>query len=48
MLLLPCRINLAADKCEWSFGTTYATPSGAKANMVLGGQNYLIQQVSFQ
>ncbi len=33
-----------ADKCAWTFGTTYTTPNGAKANMKLGGKDYLIQR----
>jgi Phosphate-induced protein 1 conserved region len=33
-----------ADKCAWTFGTTYTTINGAQANMVLGGLNYLIQR----
>ena len=33
-----------ADKCAWTFGTTYITANGAHANMNLGGLNYLIQQ----
>jgi hypothetical protein len=33
-----------ADKCAWTFGTTYTVPNGSKANMVLGTRNYLIQQ----
>jgi len=33
-----------ADKCAWKFGTTYTTANGAKANMNLGGKDYLIQQ----
>jgi hypothetical protein len=33
-----------ADKCSWKFGATYTTPNGAKANMKLGGMDYLIQQ----
>lgn len=33
-----------ADKCAWTFGTTYTTSNGSKANMSLGGVNYLIQQ----
>lgn len=33
-----------ADKCAWTFGTTYTTANGAKANMNLGGRDYLIQQ----
>jgi hypothetical protein len=32
-----------ADKCAWTFGTTY-TSNGASANMNLGGRDYLIQQ----
>jgi hypothetical protein len=34
-----------ADKCAWTFGSTYITGSGAKANMKLGAYDYLIQQV---
>jgi hypothetical protein len=37
----------AADKCAWTFGTTYITGSGAKANMKLGAYDYLIQQVGW-
>jgi len=33
-----------ADKCAWTFGTTYLTSNGAKANMKLGTRDYLIQQ----
>jgi hypothetical protein len=33
-----------ADKCAWTFGTTYTTSNGAQANMSLGGSNYLIQR----
>src|SRR5213079_2740259 len=32
-----------ADKCAWTFGTTY-TVNGALANMTLGSRNYLIQR----
>jgi hypothetical protein len=32
-----------ADKCAWTFGTTY-TVGGAQANMKLGPRDYLIQQ----
>jgi hypothetical protein len=32
-----------ADKCAWTFGTTY-TANGALANMRLGGRDYLIQR----
>jgi hypothetical protein len=33
-----------ADKCAWTFGTTYTVPNGSKANMALGGRQYLIQR----
>ncbi|HSB87159.1 MAG TPA: hypothetical protein VLD86_12650 [Ilumatobacteraceae bacterium] len=33
-----------ADKCAWTFGTTYTTTNGSKANMNLGGNDYLIQR----
>jgi hypothetical protein len=33
-----------ADKCAWTFGTTFTTGNGAQANMTLGGLNYLIQR----
>ena len=33
-----------ADKCAWTFGTTYTVANGAKANMNLGGRDYLIQR----
>lgn len=33
-----------AAKCVGQFGTTYATPNGARANLRLGGRDYLIQQ----
>ncbi|MEQ1884841.1 MAG: hypothetical protein ABL967_07250 [Bryobacteraceae bacterium] len=33
-----------ADKCSWTWGTTYTTTNGAIANMKLGGLDYLIQQ----
>jgi phosphate-induced protein 1 len=33
-----------ADKCAWTFGTTYAVPNGSKANMKLGGLDFLIQR----
>jgi hypothetical protein len=34
-----------ADKCAWSFGKTYKTANGARANVALGGRNYLLQQL---
>jgi len=34
----------AADECAWTFGTEQSLSSGAKANVVLGGKQYLIQQ----
>lgn len=33
-----------ADKCAWTFGTTYTTSNGGLANVNLGGKDYLIQQ----
>lgn len=33
-----------ADKCAWTFGSTYRTPNGANANVKLGNRDYLIQQ----
>jgi hypothetical protein len=33
-----------ADKCAWTFGTTYTTGNGAAANMRLGARDYLIQR----
>ncbi|MEZ4456099.1 MAG: hypothetical protein R2882_06050, partial [Gemmatimonadales bacterium] len=33
-----------ADKCAWTFGSTYTTGNGATANMVIGGRNFLIQR----
>jgi hypothetical protein len=33
-----------ADKCAWTFGTTYTVSNGAKANMKLGARDYYIQQ----
>ncbi len=33
-----------ADKCAWTFGTTYKTSNGALANMNLGGRDFLIQR----
>jgi hypothetical protein len=33
-----------ADKCAWTFGTTYRTTNGATANMNLGGKDFLIQR----
>jgi hypothetical protein len=33
-----------ADKCAWTFGTTYVTGNGSHANMKLGSRDYLIQQ----
>lgn len=33
-----------ADKCAWTFGTTYTTSNGATANMNLGGKDFLIQR----
>ncbi len=33
-----------ADKCAWTYGTTYVTANGAKANVKLGSRDYLIQR----
>ena len=33
-----------ADKCAWTFGTTYTAANGSKANVKLGTRDYLIQQ----
>lgn len=33
-----------ADKCAWTFGTTYTTGNGSMANVNWGGSDYLIQQ----
>ncbi|WKE66383.1 hypothetical protein PVT67_03790 [Gallaecimonas kandeliae] len=38
------RGNENADKCAWTFGTTYTTSNGAKANVNLGGRDWLLQQ----
>ncbi len=37
------RGNENADKCAWTFGSTYAA-NGSTANMKLGSRDYLIQQ----
>ena len=33
-----------ADKCAWTFGTTYRVANGAIANMNFGGRDWLIQR----
>ena len=33
-----------ADKCAWNFGRTYETANGARANVAIGGRDYLLQQ----
>jgi len=33
-----------ADKCAWTWGTTYTTAAGGKANMNIGGKDFLVQQ----
>ena len=33
-----------ADKCAWTFGTTYTASNGSLANMNLGTRDYLVQQ----
>jgi hypothetical protein len=34
----------ASDKCAWTYGATYLTENGAKANVKIGERDYLIQQ----
>ncbi len=34
----------SADECAWTFGNEHGMSNGSKANMVLGGKEYLIQQ----
>src|SRR5437660_1010097 len=33
-----------ADKCAWTFGSTYTSGNGATANMNLGGKDFLVQR----
>ena len=33
-----------ADKCAWNFGAMYNVANGSRANVKLGGKDYLIQQ----
>jgi hypothetical protein len=33
-----------ADKCAWTWGTTYKTANGGIANMNLGGKDFLVQR----
>ena len=33
-----------ADKCAWTFGSTYKTSNGADANVRLGGRDFKLQQ----
>ena len=33
-----------ADKCAWTFGTTYTVSNGSQANVRLGSRDYLIQR----
>jgi hypothetical protein len=33
-----------ADKCAWTFGTTYTAANGAQANVKLGNRDFLIQR----
>src|SRR6266404_5579912 len=35
--------NEVADKCAWTFGSTYTAAGNSKANMSFGGKDYLIQ-----
>jgi len=34
-----------ADKCVWTYGTTYTAPNGSLANVRLGSRDYLLQQL---
>lgn len=34
-----------ADKCAWTYGTTYKAANGALANIMVGGRDYLLQQL---
>ena len=36
--------NENADKCAWNFGSTYTTANGSRANVNLGGKDFLVQQ----
>jgi hypothetical protein len=36
--------NENADKCAWTFGAEYLAANGARANMTLGGRDFLIQR----
>ncbi len=36
--------NETADKCAWTFGSTYKAPNSSNANVKLGNRNFLIQQ----
>jgi len=38
------RGNENADKCAWTFGSTYRAANGSLANMAIGTRNFLIQQ----
>jgi hypothetical protein len=33
-----------ADKCAGKFGTTYTTANGARANVWMGGRDWLLEQ----
>jgi hypothetical protein len=34
-----------ADKCVWTYGTTYTAPNGKAANVHLGSRDFLLQQL---
>jgi hypothetical protein len=36
--------NENADKCAWTFGTTYTTGGGKTANVKLGSRDFLLQR----
>ena len=33
-----------ADKCAWTFGSTFAAPNGSAYNLTLGPRQFLIQR----
>ena len=33
-----------ADKCAWTWGTTYTTTAGGTANIKVGGKDFLVQR----
>jgi hypothetical protein len=41
---MPPELEENADKCAWTFGTTFPSANNSVANMHLGSRDYLIQQ----